>query len=98
MKFSLHYSIKYFKNNNKLFPKYFESFFFPVNEFFSERFPEKCSTFHSNSGHYKEEFECSFHSRKHWSCVLWIDCKCTIHVDWLCSKPFSCIGEGVRNV
>ena len=22
--------------------------------------------YHSNSGHYKEEFECSFHSRKHW--------------------------------
>ena len=34
---------------------------------FSERFPEKCSTFHLNAGHYKAEFECSFHSRKYWS-------------------------------
>ena len=42
---------------------------------FLERFPEKCSTFHSNIGHYKEKFECSFHSRKYWSRVTWIDCK-----------------------
>ena len=27
MNVSLQYSIKYFKNDNKLFPKYFESFF-----------------------------------------------------------------------
>ena len=52
MNVSLHYSIKYFKNNNLLFPKYFESFF-SVNAPFSERFPEKCSTFHSHVGHYK---------------------------------------------
>ena len=52
MNFSLHYSIKYFKNNNNL-----------VNAFFLERFPEKCSTFHSHVGHYTEKFEqlCSFH-------------------------------------
>ena len=53
MTFSLHYSIKYFKNNNCSL-KYFESFF-PVNASFSERFAEKCSTFHSNDGHYKED-------------------------------------------
>ena len=41
---------------------------------FSERFPEKCSTVHSNARHYKEGFECSFHSRKYWSRVTWIDC------------------------
>ena len=36
--------------------KYFE-FFLSVNVSFLERFPEKSSRFHSNVGHYKEEFE-----------------------------------------
>ena len=57
--------IKYFKNNNKnyCFPSILNLFFFfSVNVSFSERFPEKCSTFHSNAGHYKEEFKCSFHA------------------------------------
>ena len=49
-------------------------FSFSVNASFSERFPEKCSTFHSHVGHYIEKFECSFHSRKYWSRVRWIDC------------------------
>ena len=56
-----------------LFPKYFEYIFFSVNATFSERFPGKCSIFHSNAGHYKEKFS-SFHTRKYWSCVTWIDC------------------------
>ena len=42
---------------------------------FRERFPEKCSTFHSNARHYKEEFECSFHPGKYRSHMTWIDCK-----------------------
>ena len=41
--------------------------FFPVNASFSERFPEKCPTFHSHVGHYKERIECSFHSWKYWA-------------------------------
>ena len=49
-------------------------FYFSVDVSFSERFPEKCSTFHSHVGHNKEKFECSFHSRKYWSRVTWIDC------------------------
>ena len=49
-------------------------FFFSVNASFSERFPEKCPTFHSHVGHYKEKFECSFHSWKYCSRVTWIDC------------------------
>ena len=53
MNFSSHYSIKYFKNSF-CFPKYFESFFFLLNASFLERFPEKCSTFLSHVGHYKE--------------------------------------------
>ena len=48
---------------------------FSVNASFSERFPEKCSTFHSNVGHYKEKFKCSFHSRTYWSRVTSMDCK-----------------------
>ena len=84
--FSLHYSIKYFKNNNcsQIFWA-----FFSVDASFSERFPEKCSTLHSNAGHYKEEFECLFHSLKYWSRVMWIDCNreyvngpCFIPVIW----------------
>ena len=63
MNFSLHYSIKYF-----------ESIFLSVKASFLERFPEKCSTFHSNAGHYKEEFDGSVPSRKYWSRVTWIDC------------------------
>ena len=50
MNFSLHYSNKYFKNNN-CFPSILK---FSVNASFSERFPEKCSRFRSNAGHYKE--------------------------------------------
>ena len=72
MNFSLHYSIKYLKNNN-CFPSILN--LFSVNASFSKRFPEKCSRFHANAGHYKEEFECSFHSRKYWSRVTWIDCQ-----------------------
>ena len=72
MNYSLHFSIN-FKNNNYCFPSIL-NLFFSVNASFSERFPEKCSTFHSHVGHYKEKFECSFHSRKNWSCVTWIDC------------------------
>ena len=72
MYFSLHYSIKYFKNNN-CFPSILN--LFSVNASFSKRFPEKCSRFHANAGHYKEELECSFHSRKYWSRVTWIDCQ-----------------------
>ena len=49
--------------------------FFSVNASFSERFPEKSSTFHSNAGRYKEEFECSFHSWTYWSRITWINCK-----------------------
>ena len=60
--------VKLFKNYN-CFP------IVSVNASFLERFPEKCSTFHSHVGHYKEKFECSFHSRKYWSRVTWIDCK-----------------------
>ena len=30
---------------------------------------------HLHVGHYKEKFECSFHSRKYWFRVTWIDCK-----------------------
>ena len=60
MNFSLHYSVKYFKNNN-CFPSIL-NLFYSVNSSFSERFPEKCLTFHSHVGHYKEKFECSFHS------------------------------------
>ena len=33
-----------------------------------------CSRLYANAGHYKEQFECSFHSRKYWSRVTWIDC------------------------
>ena len=55
-----------------LFPKYL---LFSVNASFLEGFPEKCSTFHPNAGHYKEEFEFSFQSRKYWSRVTGIDCK-----------------------
>ena len=74
LNFSLHYNIKYFKNNN-CFPSILNLFFFSViNASFSERFPEKSSTFHSHVGHYKVKFECSFHSRKYWSRVTWIDC------------------------
>ena len=29
--------------------------------------------------------------------MTWIDCKCTIQVDWLCSEPFNYIGEGGRD-
>ena len=56
-----------------MFLKYFESFF-SVNASFSERFLEKCPTFHSHVGHYKEKFECSFHSWKFCSRVTWVDC------------------------
>ena len=40
MNFSLHYSIKYFKNNNKLFPKHFGSsfFFFQLMRLFRKDF------------------------------------------------------------
>ena len=31
-------------------------------------------TFHSHVGHYKEKFECSFHSWNYCSRVTWIDC------------------------
>ena len=48
--------------------------FFSVYASFSERFPEKYPTFHSHVGHYKEKFECSFHSWKYCSRVTWIDC------------------------
>ena len=53
--------IKYFKTVSEVF-----RFFFSFNASFSERFPENSSRFYSNVGHYKEEFECSFHSRKYW--------------------------------
>ena len=53
------------------FLKYFR-IFSSLYASFSERFSEKCSTFHSNTGHYKEEFECSFHSGKYRSRVTWI--------------------------
>ena len=66
MDFSLHYRIKYFKNNN-CFSSTLNLFFFSVNKLNPERFPEKCSTVHSNARHYK--FECLFRSR-----VSWIDC------------------------
>ena len=64
MNYSLHYSIKYFKNN-KCFPSILNLFFFffffsVINASFSERFPEKCSTFHSHVGHYKDKFEVHF--------------------------------------
>ena len=39
---------------------------------------KRVQTFHSNAIHHKEEFECSFHSRKNWSRVTWIDCHCTV--------------------
>ena len=45
MNFPLHNSIKYFKNN--IFSQVFLIFF----SSFSERFPEKCSTVHSNAWH-----------------------------------------------
>ena len=48
MNFSLHCSIKLFKNNNCL-PSKLNFFFFSVNASFLERFPEKCSTFNSMS-------------------------------------------------
>ena len=57
MNFSLHYSVTYFNNNR-----------FPSILIFSVQlmrlFPKDFSKFHSNAGHYKKEFECSFHSRK----------------------------------
>ena len=66
---------EYFKNNN-CFPSILNLFFFfSVNASFSERFPEKCPTFHSHVGHYKEKFQCSFHSWKYCSRVTWVDCK-----------------------
>ena len=74
MIFSLYYSINYFKNNNCFLMNLF--FFFSLNASFSERFAEKCSRFYSNAGHYKDEFECSFPSRKYWSRVTLTDCKC----------------------
>ena len=74
MNFSLHCKIEYFKNNN-CFPSILKSFFFSVNASFSERLPGKCPTFHSHVGHYKEKFECSFHSWKYCSRVTWIDYK-----------------------
>ena len=63
MNFSLHYCIKYFKSSN-YFPSIlnFFFFFFSVDAYFSERFPdEACVTFHSNAGRYKEEFESNVH-------------------------------------
>ena len=59
MNFSLHYSIKYFENNNYCFPSIL-NVFFSVNASFSERFPEKCPTFHSHVGHYKENWNVHF--------------------------------------
>ena len=90
-------SIKYFKNNN-CFPSIWNLFFFffSVKASFSEGFPEKCSTFHSNVGHYKEKFERSFHSRKYWSRVTWLDCNPTpwpqnlkkdLWIQWAKSQP-----------
>ena len=64
--FSLHCSIKNFKNNNCF--SSILNFVFSVNA--SERFPEKSSRFHSNAEHYKVKFECSFHSRIYSSCVM----------------------------
>ena len=78
MNFSLHYSIKYFRNITIVSQVFW--IFFPVNASFSERSPEKCSTFHSNAGHYREELKCSFHSWKYWSCVTWTDCN--VIVPW----------------
>ena len=72
MNVSLHCKIEYFKNNN-CFPSIL-NLFFSVNASFSERFPEKCPTFHSHVGHYKEKFECLFHSWKDCSRVTWVDC------------------------
>ena len=69
--FSLHYVQHYSVSISRITVvslEYFESFF-PVNTSFLERFAEKCSTFHSNAGHCKEDFECSFHSQKYWSHV-----------------------------
>ena len=85
MDFSLHYSIKHFKNNNCLpsilnLSFFFFCFCFFVNASFSERFPEKCPRFHSNVGHYKGEFECLLHSPKYWSRVKWIDCNPVIRL------------------
>ena len=85
MNFYLHYSIKYFKNNI-CFPSILNLFFCQLMRTFLERFPDKCSTLHSNAGHYKAKFECSFHSRKYWSRVTLIDRKglSTYSVDCLC--------------